>query len=515
MRAPAPIRQPLPMTAWLRMIAPMPTRDPSPMVQPWSMARWPTETFLPRVRGMPGSACRTAASWMLVRSPMVMMSLSPRTTDLNQTLAWLCRITVPTTVALCAMNHSSPWNTTLRSPSENTAMLRPIISEAPRASAACYHHALHEAESVRVRPGPRPALPLPLLGRRARAEVLYAARLDGRVGFVPVPGGRAARQLARDRSGLARLRAHRVGEERQLLVSGLFRRPGVLARALPAGRSGDAHRPQHGRQRRSDVRRHPARARCALDQPGRVRTDCGTRREGARALRALARRARRREAGISRLRFLRRARRAPARQQFPFERRKGLVPRAALGKVEARRPRRARERSRAQTGQSGSLSSRGSRGLLAQSRIARALGRGRRIESARDAEDVARRSRRAQGVFPAIDRTRDRRRRPYGASRSTRAARGGDRGVSRVRCLIEYRSSFPLDRFRRSAQTRRARRAGRGERRGNARADRSRRGVRARRGACEGRIGRHSLHRRRRDFGDLGRKHGSYRRLTD
>src|SRR5205809_6034718 len=77
-----------------------------------------TETFFPSVSGMPGSACRTAASWMLVRSPMVMMSLSPRTTALNQTLAWLCRTTVPITAAMCAMNHSSPWNTTLRSPSE-------------------------------------------------------------------------------------------------------------------------------------------------------------------------------------------------------------------------------------------------------------------------------------------------------------------------------------------------------------------------------------------------------------
>src|SRR5258708_18332984 len=40
----------------------------------------------------------------------------------------------------------------------------------PISSAACYHHALHETESVRVRPGPRAALPLPLLGRRARAS---------------------------------------------------------------------------------------------------------------------------------------------------------------------------------------------------------------------------------------------------------------------------------------------------------------------------------------------------------
>src|SRR6266496_3817381 len=72
---------------------------------------------------MPESACRTEASWMLVRSPMLMMSLSPRRTELNHTLAWLCRTTVPMTVAFSAMNHSSPWNTTLRSPREKIAMI--------------------------------------------------------------------------------------------------------------------------------------------------------------------------------------------------------------------------------------------------------------------------------------------------------------------------------------------------------------------------------------------------------
>src|SRR5467141_1202189 len=219
MSAPAPIRQPLPMTAWFMMIAPMPTSDPSPMVQPCSIAWWPTETFFPRVSGTPGSTCRTAASWMLVRSPMVMMSLSPRTTALNQMLVWLCMTTVPITVALCAMNHSSPWNATLRSPSENTAM---VAVRSYQTRAACYHHALHEAESVRVRRDSRLALPLPLLGRGACAEALHAARMDGRVGLVPVPGGRAAPRLERDRARLARFRLERMGEERQLLVPGLF-----------------------------------------------------------------------------------------------------------------------------------------------------------------------------------------------------------------------------------------------------------------------------------------------------
>ncbi len=189
--------------------------------------------------------------------------------------------------------------------------------------------------------------------------------MDGRVRLFPVPGGRIAPRLARDRAGLARLRLERMGEERQLLVPGLFCRSGPAARSLPAGFSGHARRPQHGRQRRRDVRRHPRRARGEARQPGRSWTHRDARGEGARALRALAGRARR-EAGVSRLRELRGARRAPARQQFPPERRQGLLPRAALGKIEARRPRRARERSRAQARQPGALPGRGSRGLLAQ-----------------------------------------------------------------------------------------------------------------------------------------------------
>src|SRR5258705_5675328 len=44
-------------------------------------------------------------------------TLFPYTT-LFRSLAWSWRITVPITVALCAMNHSSPRNVTLRSPSE-------------------------------------------------------------------------------------------------------------------------------------------------------------------------------------------------------------------------------------------------------------------------------------------------------------------------------------------------------------------------------------------------------------
>src|SRR4249920_3061078 len=124
--------------------------------------------------------------------------------------------------------------------------LRSIISEARRASAACYHRALDETKRIPDRTGARPTLSLPRLGRGKRAEALHAARLDGRVGLVPVPGGFDARRLAGDRARLARFRAHRLEPKRQLLVSGLFRRSRRAPRAFPARRAGYARRAQHG-----------------------------------------------------------------------------------------------------------------------------------------------------------------------------------------------------------------------------------------------------------------------------
>ena len=50
-RAPAPTRQYWPMTAWLRIVAPMPTSEKSPTVQPWTVAPWPIVTPLPIVHG--------------------------------------------------------------------------------------------------------------------------------------------------------------------------------------------------------------------------------------------------------------------------------------------------------------------------------------------------------------------------------------------------------------------------------------------------------------------------------
>jgi pimeloyl-ACP methyl ester carboxylesterase len=128
-----------------------------------------------------------------------------------------------------------------------------------------------------------------------------------------------------------------------------------------------------------------------LEGLGALRKSAG---EGARALRALARGARRGQARIPRLRQLRGARRAAARQQSASERGALAVSRALLGQGEGRRPRRARERSRAQARQPRALSHR-SDGVLAQGHGAQPgwKARSRRRRVSRCAE---RRSRRAQ-----------------------------------------------------------------------------------------------------------------------
>src|SRR5262245_60912665 len=56
------------------------------MVQPCTTARCPTVVSFPIRNGMPGSLCRIHPSWMLIRSPITIGWLSPRTTDPNQIL---------------------------------------------------------------------------------------------------------------------------------------------------------------------------------------------------------------------------------------------------------------------------------------------------------------------------------------------------------------------------------------------------------------------------------------------
>ena len=75
------------MTAPDRMTLPMPIRVPSPIVQPWTTALWPTDTFRPITTGAPGSTWTETLSWRLLPSPSVMVSPSARSTALYQTLA--------------------------------------------------------------------------------------------------------------------------------------------------------------------------------------------------------------------------------------------------------------------------------------------------------------------------------------------------------------------------------------------------------------------------------------------
>ena len=103
-RALAPIRQLRPMTAPFSTTAFMPTRLPSPIVQPCSIALCPTVTFSPIVIGKPASTCSTAPSWTLLPAPIVIRSLSPRTTALNQTLTSSASVTSPMTAAPGATN---------------------------------------------------------------------------------------------------------------------------------------------------------------------------------------------------------------------------------------------------------------------------------------------------------------------------------------------------------------------------------------------------------------------------
>ena len=93
------------------------------MVQPCSITMWPTVTFSPMVSGLPGSACSTLPSWMLLWAPMRTGSgWSPRTTAPNHTLAPSPSSTLPMTWALSATQavsamrgvRSSSWYTAMR-----------------------------------------------------------------------------------------------------------------------------------------------------------------------------------------------------------------------------------------------------------------------------------------------------------------------------------------------------------------------------------------------------------------
>ena len=58
--------------------------------------------FLPITSGLPGSVWQTVFSWTFEPSPTSIHSLSPRSTEPNQTLASFFRRTLPISTALSA-----------------------------------------------------------------------------------------------------------------------------------------------------------------------------------------------------------------------------------------------------------------------------------------------------------------------------------------------------------------------------------------------------------------------------
>ena len=72
------------------------------MVQPCSITWWPMVTPCPTVSGQPRSVCSTLPSCTLLLRPMVMRSVSPRSTAPYQTLAFSASVTRPITWALPA-----------------------------------------------------------------------------------------------------------------------------------------------------------------------------------------------------------------------------------------------------------------------------------------------------------------------------------------------------------------------------------------------------------------------------
>ena len=80
----------------------MPTSESSPIVQPWSVARWPTVTPAPTTTGNPISVCSTALSCTFERGPTTIGSMSPRSELPNQIPASAPSVTRPVTRAVSA-----------------------------------------------------------------------------------------------------------------------------------------------------------------------------------------------------------------------------------------------------------------------------------------------------------------------------------------------------------------------------------------------------------------------------
>src|SRR5206468_1088664 len=100
--APLATTDPEPISAQLLIVEFMPTRQSSPMEQPWTTAAWPTVTRRPITAGMPQSTCTTTLSWTFESLPTIIESKSPRSTAPCQTLAPSSMVTSPTRTALGA-----------------------------------------------------------------------------------------------------------------------------------------------------------------------------------------------------------------------------------------------------------------------------------------------------------------------------------------------------------------------------------------------------------------------------
>src|SRR5256712_1957728 len=100
--APLATTDPEPITAPLLIVEFMPTRQSSPIEQPWTTAAWPTVTRRPITAGKPRSTCTTALSWTFESRPTTIESKSPRSTAPCQMLAPSSTVTSPTRTALGA-----------------------------------------------------------------------------------------------------------------------------------------------------------------------------------------------------------------------------------------------------------------------------------------------------------------------------------------------------------------------------------------------------------------------------
>ena len=103
--APAPTTLLRPILAPLRMVAPIPIRLFSAMVQPCSTTACPIVQLAPTTSGKPMSVCSKQFSCTFEPSPISTHSLSPRSVEPYQILASRLSRTLPMTIAVSAIQY--------------------------------------------------------------------------------------------------------------------------------------------------------------------------------------------------------------------------------------------------------------------------------------------------------------------------------------------------------------------------------------------------------------------------